>query len=129
MPMNDPDLFTIHTDGGARGNPGPAAYAFVISRPGQADVEESGTLGTSTNNVAEYTALAKALQRAREVGGRRSQPPPRRTGVGPALVDPRRGRRAQDRAPLTPHVGTWIPAEVRCAASARRCSWWRRSWW
>ena len=69
--MHDPDLFTIHTDGGARGNPGPAAYAFVISRPGQTDVEQSGTLGNSTNNVAEYTALVKALERARELGARR----------------------------------------------------------
>jgi len=69
--MNDPDLFTIHTDGGARGNPGPAAYAFVISRPGQPDVEESGVLGNSTNNVAEYTALVKALERARALGARR----------------------------------------------------------
>jgi len=69
--MNDPDQFAIHTDGGARGNPGPAAYAFVISRPGQPDVEESGCLGTSTNNIAEYTALVKSLERARALGGRR----------------------------------------------------------
>jgi len=69
--MNDLDLFTIHTDGGARGNPGPAAYAFVISRPGQPDLEEHGCLGTSTNNIAEYTALVKALERARAIGGRR----------------------------------------------------------
>jgi ribonuclease HI len=69
--MMEPDLFTIFTDGAARGNPGPAAFAFVISRPGQLPVEEHGCLGDTTNNVAEYTALVKALQRAQELGGRR----------------------------------------------------------
>jgi ribonuclease HI len=69
--MTEPDVLTIHTDGAARGNPGPAAYAFVISRPGQPDVEEHGCLGDTTNNVAEYTALVKALQRAHQLGGKR----------------------------------------------------------
>ncbi|MFO0796449.1 MAG: ribonuclease HI family protein [Gemmataceae bacterium] len=59
---------TIHIDGGARGNPGPAAYAVVLERPGQPVVEESGTLGTATNNVAEYTALVSALHLAAELG-------------------------------------------------------------
>lgn len=62
---------TIHTDGGARGNPGPAGYAFILSRPGEPDVEENGYLGEATNNVAEYTAVVKALTRARELGARR----------------------------------------------------------
>jgi ribonuclease HI len=69
--MSDTNLLTIHTDGAARGNPGPAAFSFVISRPGQTDVEDGGCLGETTNNIAEYTALVKALQRARELGGRR----------------------------------------------------------
>jgi ribonuclease HI len=68
--MTVPDVFTIYTDGAARGNPGPAAFAFVISRPGQPAVEEQGCLGDTTNNVAEYTALVKALQRAYQLGGR-----------------------------------------------------------
>lgn len=59
---------TIHIDGGARGNPGPAAYAVVLNRPGQPVVEEAGTLGTATNNVAEYTALVNALHLASELG-------------------------------------------------------------
>jgi ribonuclease HI len=63
--------WTIHTDGAARGNPGPAAIAFVIERPGQPDIEFQECLGTSTNNVAEYTALVRALERAKELGGRR----------------------------------------------------------
>jgi ribonuclease HI len=59
----------INIDGAARGNPGPAAFAYVISRPGGADVEESGCIGKATNNVAEYTALVRALERAAELGG------------------------------------------------------------
>jgi ribonuclease HI len=59
---------TIHIDGAARGNPGPAAYAVVVARPGQPVVEEAGTLGTATNNVAEYTALVNALHLAAELG-------------------------------------------------------------
>ena len=57
----------INIDGGARGNPGPAAYGFVIHRDGQT-VEDAGQLGRATNNVAEYTALVEALQRAAELG-------------------------------------------------------------
>jgi ribonuclease HI len=69
--MSDSNLLTIHTDGAARGNPGPAAFAFVISRPGQPDVEDSGCLGETTNNIAEYTALLRALARAGQLGGQR----------------------------------------------------------
>lgn len=65
--MSD-DLATIHIDGASRGNPGDAAYAVVISRPGQPDVEEAGVLGQETNNVAEYTALVKALEKAKHLG-------------------------------------------------------------
>lgn len=62
------DTATIHVDGAARGNPGPAAYAVVIARPGMAVVEEAKTLGKATNNVAEYTALVRALELAAELG-------------------------------------------------------------
>lgn len=61
--------FSIHTDGAARGNPGPAAWAFVLSHDGEAVLEEKEFMGESTNNVAEYTALVKALERALEMGG------------------------------------------------------------
>jgi ribonuclease HI len=63
--------WTIYTDGGSRGNPGPAAYAYVIKRPGETDIEERCYLGDSTNNIAEYTGLVKALEHARELGGRK----------------------------------------------------------
>ena len=65
------DVITIHTDGGARGNPGPAAFAYVLEWPGHDDIEEKGLLGVSTNNIAEYTALVKALEHAKKLGGRR----------------------------------------------------------
>ncbi len=59
----------VHVDGGARGNPGPAAAACVISSPaGEVLAEHTQLLGTATNNVAEYRALLLGLQRARELG-------------------------------------------------------------
>jgi ribonuclease HI len=70
-PMSDPAVLTIHIDGAARGNPGPAACAFVITQDGAPPLEEAECLGSATNNVAEYTALLRALQRAAELGGRR----------------------------------------------------------
>jgi ribonuclease HI len=57
---------TVHVDGGARGNPGPAAAAAVISGP--VHDEASELLGTTTNNVAEYRGLLLGLRRARELG-------------------------------------------------------------
>src|SRR6266498_3070802 len=65
------DTWTIYTDGGSRGNPGPAAYAYVIKRPGLSDIEEKAYLGKSTNNIAEYTGLVKALEHAKEIGGKK----------------------------------------------------------
>lgn len=62
--------FEIHTDGGARGNPGPAAIGVVIEENG-AVVDAFGRfLGDNmTNNQAEYLAVEAALQRAKELGG------------------------------------------------------------
>lgn len=59
----------VHVDGGARGNPGPAAAAAVISTPaGEVLDEVFETLGTATNNVAEYRGVLLGLRRARELG-------------------------------------------------------------
>jgi ribonuclease HI len=69
--MSKSAVLTINVDGGARGNPGPAAFAYVIARDGQLLSEEAGCLGTATNNLAEYTALVRALERAVELGGER----------------------------------------------------------
>lgn len=59
----------VHVDGGARGNPGPAAAAAVLSTPdGEVVAEASELLGVQTNNVAEYRGLLLGLRRARELG-------------------------------------------------------------
>ena len=65
--MSD-DAAVIHIDGASRGNPGDAAYAVVIAVPGRAPIEEAGVLGKETNNIAEYTALIKALEKAKHLG-------------------------------------------------------------
>jgi ribonuclease HI len=59
----------VHVDGGARGNPGPAAAAAVLSTPDGEVVDEAHEyLGVATNNVAEYRGLLLGLQRARALG-------------------------------------------------------------
>ncbi len=58
---------TIHIDGAARGNPGPAAFAYVIYHDGEELLDGGGVIGTTTNNVAEYTALIEALKKAAEL--------------------------------------------------------------
>jgi len=65
------DTWTIFTDGGSRGNPGPAAYAYVIKRPGQPIIEGKAYLGETTNNIAEYTGLVKALEHAKALGAKK----------------------------------------------------------
>ena len=52
----------VYTDGGARGNPGPAAYAFVVFENNIKIFQEGKYIGETTNNVAEYTGVAKALE-------------------------------------------------------------------
>jgi ribonuclease HI len=59
----------LYTDGGARGNPGPAAAAFVLEAEDGTVLDARGTaIGVATNNVAEYRALVDGLRRAVEVG-------------------------------------------------------------
>jgi len=59
----------IHTDGGSRGNPGPAAAGFVLDdAAGNRLLARAFFLGETTNNVAEYTALVKAFEAARALG-------------------------------------------------------------
>jgi formyltetrahydrofolate-dependent phosphoribosylglycinamide formyltransferase len=59
----------VHTDGGSRGNPGPAAAGFVFEdEAGQRLLAKAFFLGEATNNVAEYTALVRALEAARQMG-------------------------------------------------------------
>ncbi|PSO43940.1 MAG: ribonuclease H [Parcubacteria group bacterium QH_9_35_7] len=59
---------TIYTDGGSRGNPGPAASGVVIKNEDKETIEEFGEfLEDQTNNFAEYTAIIHALQKARKM--------------------------------------------------------------
>ncbi len=59
----------VHVDGGARGNPGPAASACVITSPaGDLLGEYAQLIGNATNNVAEYRALLLGVAKARELG-------------------------------------------------------------
>ena len=59
----------LSTDGGARGNPGPAAYAYVLEAEDGTVLEARGeAIGVATNNVAEYRALVAGLARAVELG-------------------------------------------------------------
>jgi ribonuclease HI len=59
----------VHVDGGARGNPGPAAVAAVAASPdGETLAERTAYIGEATNNVAEYRALLLGLELARELG-------------------------------------------------------------
>jgi len=52
----------IHTDGGARGNPGPAATGFIITNQDHQTLHQAGrVIGSTTNNVAEYQAVIDAL--------------------------------------------------------------------
>ncbi len=59
----------LFTDGGARGNPGPAAYGYVLEADDGAVLAAHGeAIGTATNNVAEYRALLAGLEKALELG-------------------------------------------------------------
>ena len=61
----------LFTDGGARGNPGPAAYGYVLeSDDGDVLAAHGEAIGRATNNVAEYSGLVAGLAKAAEVGVR-----------------------------------------------------------
>src|SRR5258705_13464876 len=63
-------VWRLRCDGGARGNPGPAAYGFVLVDPAGREVAAHGEfIGNATNNVAEYRALIAGLQAAAAHGG------------------------------------------------------------
>ena len=59
----------LSTDGGARGNPGPAAYGYVLEAEDGTVLDARGEkIGVATNNVAEYRALVAGLEKALELG-------------------------------------------------------------
>ncbi len=64
-----PATLVVHVDGGARGNPGPAAIGVVVSTPGGDVIDElAERIGVATNNVAEYRALLRGIERASALG-------------------------------------------------------------
>jgi len=54
-------MIEVYCDGGSRGNPGPAAFGYVVMRERKLIKEGYGYIGIATNNVAEYTAVIEAL--------------------------------------------------------------------
>ena len=67
-----PEEVVVWTDGGARGNPGPAGYGVVVTTPGgQVLAEVAEGIGRATNNVAEYRGAIAGLEQARALGARR----------------------------------------------------------
>ena len=65
--MKEGELY-IYTDGASRGNPGDAAWAYVILDQDEEVISrQSGYIGHSTNNQAEYFAVIRALQRAKDL--------------------------------------------------------------
>ena len=69
--MSAPQRLVVNVDGGARGNPGPAAIGVVVSTPdGDVLEEHAERIGSATNNVAEYRALMLGLERALALGAR-----------------------------------------------------------
>ena len=64
----------VHVDGGARGNPGPAAIGVVVSTPDGVVLDEfAERIGVATNNVAEYRALLRGIERAAAQGAREAE--------------------------------------------------------
>jgi len=55
-------VIEIYTDGGSRGNPGPAAYGFVVIKEDKIIHRQNGYIGIATNNAAEYAAVLEALK-------------------------------------------------------------------
>jgi ribonuclease H / adenosylcobalamin/alpha-ribazole phosphatase len=69
-PPTAPKRFLIHTDGAARGNPGPAGAGAILRDAANGDVvaEIAQSLGRATNNVAEWTAVELGLREALRLG-------------------------------------------------------------
>lgn len=59
-------ILEVYTDGGARGNPGPAAIGGLAFLENKKIFEFSKQIGPSTNNIAEYTALLEAIRRVKD---------------------------------------------------------------
>ena len=102
-----PERVTVHVDGGARGNPGPAAIAAVIAAPDGEILERRGeAIGHATNNVAEYRALLLGIELAKQLGAREVE----LVGDSELIVRQVKGEYRVKNADLQP-----LHAEVRAA--------------
>ena len=86
----NPDEVVVWTDGGARGNPGPAGFGVAVTTPdGEVLAQLAEGIGWATNNVAEYRGAIAGLEQALALGARRArvrlQMPPAQT-VDPARM-------------------------------------------
>lgn len=63
-------MYRIFSDGGSRGNPGPSAYAVIVTLDGKTVHEHAEYLGVHTNNYAEYRGLIAGLAKAVELGAK-----------------------------------------------------------
>lgn len=71
MNMGNADKIIIYTDGGSRGNPGPAAFGYVIKDADGNVLKQHGeAIGKATNNEAEYQAVIAALKKAKQMLGK-----------------------------------------------------------
>lgn len=61
-------MYCVYSDGGSRGNPGPSAYAIVMTKDGKTVHEHAEFLGVHTNNYAEYRGLIAGISKALELG-------------------------------------------------------------
>ena len=66
-------MLRIFSDGGSRGNPGPSAYAIVVTENGKVIHEHSEFLGIHTNNYAEYRGLIAAITKAVQLGAKEAE--------------------------------------------------------
>ena len=67
------ETITIFTDGGSRGNPGPSAIGvYITDAEGKVVKEVSESIGNATNNFAEYQAVMRGLQIAKELFGKKT---------------------------------------------------------
>ena len=61
-------MYCVYSDGGSRGNPGPSAYAIVVTKDGKTVHEHAEFLGVHTNNYAEYRGPIAGISKALELG-------------------------------------------------------------
>lgn len=61
-------MYCVYSDGGSRGNPGPSAYAIVVTKDGRIIHEHAEFLGVHTNNYAEYRGLIAGISKVLELG-------------------------------------------------------------